>query len=300
LELAVTEVACPAAVSVFTLHHLTDLHIDDPDHASGVLAARIESIAADPTALWIGGGDYGSLILPGDRRFSTSRFDTGHRVPDKYVDDLTELFEPIKSKCVGVGTGNHEWTIGKTYHRGVVPEVVSRLGIADKYLGERGWYVMNFNRNTRRMTLRGFQYHGWSAGRGKSRKMLAAERDLGAWDADIFTLGHDHQPFDDIWYTEECVPSGKGGGYKLVQKPRAFLNGGSMTYGQSPPLRNKSRLRVSDFPNDSWVESKNFRPQPPVSPVLKIKIDMGSRHRPAGYSFRTEMDAPVFHMPEAA
>lgn len=299
MEISVTRVPVTTARQTFTIHHLTDLHRDDSDHAEKELAARVAEIQEDPFALWIGGGDYGSLILPNDPRFSTSRTDTAHRLPDRYIESMDDLIRPIKSKCLGLGTGNHEATIGKYYHRGVVPELASRLNIQEKYLGVRGWCVVVFEYGERRLPLKCFQYHGWSAGRLKGRKALQAERDLGAWNADAFFLGHDHQPYSDVWYTEECRGTKKG--YQITQRPRAYINGGSWTYGQRPPMPNKESLKISEFPNEAWVEGRNFRPQPPVSPVLLVHVDFGtSNHRPSGLDFETRMRAPTFHIGEAA
>lgn len=289
MEISVTKVAAENK-DTFTLHHLTDLHMDDTDHAADVLEKRVREIERDPKALWVGGGDYGSLILPNDPRYSTSRFDAHHRIPDKYVESLSELFSRIKDKCLGVGTGNHEWTIGKHYHRGVVPEVCAALGMGDKYLGARGWCVVNFTHGTKRQTLKIFQYHGWSAGRLRGRKALQAERDLGAWNADIFLLGHDHVPYADVWYTEECI--GGKGGYHLRQRPRAVMNGGSCSYGDRPEQGDvKKKWKPSEYPNDSWVEGKNFRPQPPVSPTLKVSLAFDPV---AQFSLTTQMEAPHF------
>ena len=285
----------------FRVHHLTDTHIDDPDHARAELKERISEIEADPSAYWIGGGDYGSLILPGDRRFSTPLEASVHRIPDQYIERVAELFDPIKHKCLGLGTGNHEDTIAKHYHRGVGAELAMRLGIPEKYLGTRGWVVMRFKKDKRGVTVKAYQYHGWSAGRLKGRKALQAERDVGAWRADAFFLGHDHSPYADVFWTQECYDTKVG--YRLRNRPVAIINGGAWTYGQKAPLseNTKKTLRASQWRNEAWVETRNFRPQPPVSPYLEIHVDFGHSSRkdhddgrPAGFSFETRMVAPMF------
>lgn len=275
MEIAVRSIQAEANRHTFEIHHITDTHADDPDHAANELAERIKHIADTPNAYWIGGGDYGSLILPNDPRFQTGSHAV-HRLPDVYVESTTDVFWPIREKCLGFGTGNHEWTIGKHYHRGVGAEVAMRLGIPDLYLGSRGWCITQFEWHERRVTMKSYQFHGWSAGRLKGRKALQAERDLGAWNADALFLGHDHQPYDDIWYTEE--PKGSKAGWRIHQRPRAFINGGSWTYGQRHPATTevKKNRRASEWPNEQWVEQKNFRPQPPANPVLLVHVDFGS------------------------
>jgi hypothetical protein len=159
--------------------------------------------------------------------------------------------------------------------------------VPHKYLGVRGWCVLQFKLDRRRMSFKVFQYHGWSAGRLKGRKALQAERDLGAWNADAFFLGHDHQPYEDIFWTEEPYSSKRGWGLK--QRPRAVINGGSWTYGQRPPTsdQTKRERKISDVPNEMWVEGRNFRPQPPESPVLLLHLDFGGVERPMGVSLET-------------
>lgn len=301
MELTHTHVKGTSVRETFSIHHLTDLHDGSPDHDTKGLDQRISEIASDPKALWIGGGDYGDLILPGDKRFTPGVVaddwrESMARIPDFYLERLTDRLGPIADKCIGLAVGNHESTIGKNYHRGVGAELAMRLGIPDKYLGDRGWSVIQFENHDRRLTMTCYAYHGWSAGRLKGRKALQAERDLGAWNADALFLGHDHQPYADVWWTEE--PYHTKNGYRLRQRPRAVINGGSWTFGQKPPASEteKKAWKPSNAPGQSWVEGKNFRPQPPCSPVLLVHVDFGSHARASSLGFETRMIANTHHV----
>ena len=301
MQLAVNKHASKTTRETWTLHHLTDVHADDSDFAADEFAARVKEIKDDPNAIWLGGGDYGSLILPEDKRFSTHHHEDVHRIPDQYVENVTELFLPIKDKCVGWGIGNHEDTVYRRYHRGVGAEIARNLGVASKYLGVRGWSVNQFSLGQRRLCVRAYWWHGWSAGRLKGRKALQAERDLSAWDADVLLLGHDHQPYYDIWFTEQAYSTKNG--WALKQVPRAVLNGGSWTYGQRAPF-DASTMKMSEIPNEKWAEGRNFRPQPPVNPKLLIHLDFGNskseqnrtQGRPSGYSFEIRAHAETFYV----
>lgn len=305
MQLAVSKLKAPTNRSTFTLWHLTDLHIDDGDHAADELDRDIQAIADDPYAIWLFGGDGASLILPSDKRYATHPGEDVHRIPDWYVHTLTEKLAPIAGKCVGFGDGNHERTIHARFHRGVGAEIAHRLGIPHLYLGSRGWSVMQFAYAERRIiTVKAYWFHGWSAGRLKGRKALQAQRDLGAWDADIFLLGHDHQPYADVWYTQDAVPTKNG--WTLKSRPRAVLNGGSYTYGQSPPC-DITKLKPHEIPGPSWVEGRNFPPQPPVHPLLLMHLDFGNgvgprgqQGRPSSIAFETRMHAPSFYTGQAA
>lgn len=274
MEIAVSKIDATHNRETFEIHHLTDTHCDQPDFAEKEFLERVKYIAETPNAYWVGGGDYGSLILPSDPRFVTGLDSNVHRIPDVYVETVTDYLSPIRGKCLGFGVGNHEDVVARRFHRGVGAEVAMKLGIPHLYLGVRGWCIVQFVLNNRRIPLKIFQYHGWSAGRLKGRKSIQAERDLGAWNADVFLLGHDHQPMADIWFSEE--PHGGKQGWQLHQRPRAYVNGGAWLYGQRPPMKGKTAMKTSEWPNEMWVEGRNFRPQPPAAPVLFVHVDFGN------------------------
>lgn len=309
MEIARSKIKVGTNRTTYRLHHLTDLHDGSPDHAEAELDERIREIADDPQALWVGGGDYGDLILPGDRRFTPGVVaddyrDAMARIPDYFLERMEQRLKPIAGKCVGLAAGNHEATIGKNYHRGVAAELAMRLGCPTMYLGDRGWSILTFETGGRRLALSVYTYHGWSAGRLKGRKAIQAERDIGAWNADVLLLGHDHQPYADIWWTEE--PYSTKNGYRIRQRPRAVINGGSWTYGQKPPTSDalKVQWRPSNAPGQSWAEGKNFRPQPPESPVLELHLDFGNgaikergnKGRPSGIAFEIRRFARTRHL----
>lgn len=316
MRIAVRTARCDSQRTTWRIHPISDIHDGARDHDYHAFEAKVKEIRDDPYALWIGGGDYGDLIVPGDPRYVANVMDDewllrGTRVPDYYLERLTDRLSPIADKCVGLASGNHERTIAQRYHRGVGAELAARLGIPELYLGVRGWSVVRFeNAHRRQMPLRIYTWHGWSAGRLKGRKAIQAERELGAWDADVFVLGHDHQPYSDLWYTEECY--GSRAGYRVRHRPRAFMNAGSWTTGEV--IHKKlNPAKLSEDGDDLWVETRNFRPQPPGGPVLEVDVDMGSgkatgetsgdgyprNGRPAGFAFTVRMRGQTFHPDES-
>lgn len=304
MQICAREFKCSGVSETWSLHYLTDVHLDDPDHAEDEFKARLKQIKDDPRAVWIGGGDYGSLILPGDKRFGSGGHLKGpwaehiSRLPDYYIERTVEWMQPIADKCAGIAVGNHEATIGRNFHRGVGAEVASRLGKPELYLGDRGWSAISFRLYTKVQTVKVFSYHGWSAGRLKGRKALQAERDLGAWDADIIFLGHDHQPDADLWWTENITFDSKNSMWRQAIRPRAVVNGGSWVYGDAPN-KNLSKLPVSEIPGQSWLAGKNFRPQGIANPVVLMHIDFGMggseatnrKSRPMGFGLEVRTEA---------
>lgn len=282
----------PGVHSTWTFHHLTDLHVGAKGHAREALKARVQEIADDPFALWGGGGDYGDLINATDKRFQADMLpDDYHnvmgRIVDKSLEDVTALFAPIASKCIFLGDGNHERTIGIKYHRGFTAELARRLDLDRYVLGYRGWSVVQFQAGTRRVPVKFFQYHGWSGGRLKGRKALQAERDIGAFDADIICLGHDHQPDAQLYYTMTLRPST----FVPYKRPRVVINGGAWV-GETEVERERSGDDPLSTSHDAqWAVTKNFRPEGIGGPTLVIDLDMGqgksekNTGRPAGFSF---------------
>lgn len=296
MRIAVTDINSATKTSTYRFHYLTDLHIGARDHAGDKLAERIKEIKDDPYALWGGGGDYADFIVPGDKRYVPDILDDeakqyAHRLPTLYLDRMTEIFSPIADKCLFLGAGNHETVIGERYHRGIVPELADNLGRPELYTGYRGWAVVRFVSTSRPgsgVPVKFFHYHGWSGGRLKGRKALQAERDLGAWSADVICLGHDHQPYSDIWLTEELYHSARTSQYLIRHRPRVVLNGGAWVGGQTdvhPPLTHEDAA-YADTPG--WATRKNFRPERVGGPVVSIEVDQGNNSRPMGVKFSVE------------
>jgi predicted phosphodiesterase len=292
---SITTLESPATTNTWTLHHLTDTHTDSHGHAKSALARRIQEIAEDPYALWTGGGDYWSIIMPGDKRFGMGgHLDEESRqyvnsLPYRYVESVVETFKPIADKCVSFGAGNHERSIQERYAHNVAEVAAHELGLIDKYVGYRGFSRVVFEQGTRRVPLTIYQHHGWSGGRLKGRKALQAERELGENDADIYLTGHDHQPYAHIWLTRTLVNN--KGGLQLKVRPRVTINGGSWATNDEVLPGYTQQTPFSEFIGDSWSSTKNYRAEPVGSPILRIHVDHGrgagegDAGRPSGVSF---------------
>lgn len=289
----VTDVQANHNRTRFTLHHLTDIHDGSRHFDERAFVKRVAEIAADPNALWTGGGDYGDLIAHNDPRFQADMLSAPyHSNPQNmgaiFLERMTEMLLPIREKCVTFGMGNHETAFANHYHRNLAVELANNLGVLDKYISYSGWGILRFSRGTRRQTLKIYQWHGWRAGRGASGFDLESERELGARDADILLTGHDHKPDAKIWTSESVRASGKGA-YIEVPWPRVAINGGCWL---GPDRDSESPQRVSEFKNPSWASKKNFRLERVGGPILHIDVDFGgssgSRGNPASYDFTLE------------
>lgn len=164
-------------------------------------------IAADPTAYWVGGGDYIEAISPIDVR----RFDFRNLAewllegkPEEIAANLsglatTQLFrfvdivEPIKDKCLGLIEGNHENTIMRRYNLNIHTSMVNMLDVED--LTDECLLRLRLKRAKTNSTRTVFVYmqHGWGAGRTASAEVLHLTRLRDEWEiADVVLRGHSH------------------------------------------------------------------------------------------------------------
>lgn len=298
MRLVVNQLEQSSTQATWTLHHLTDLHCGARGHDRRGLEARVKEIAADPHGIWVGGGDYGDLILPSDRRYHPGMLPEDYaehegRLVDWMLNDVASVLKPIASQCVGFGVGNHEQTIAKHYGRGVGDELARMLDIRGKYLGYRGWGVLKFSRGRANMPVTFYQHHGWSGGRLKGRKALQAERELGQVDADIIMCGHDHQPDYRPWLTQELYGSKLG--YRIRNRQRCTLNGGSWVgHGAGDVPIEPVAEHAYEATDEMWAATKNFRAEPMGGPRVLIHVDFGNSvseasnatGRAAGYTLK--------------
>ena len=91
-----------------------DWHVGNRGCAIDELKDDIAAIAADPYALWLGGGDYSDCVNYRDRRFDPEAISNdisveelghlGHALGER----VRDLMKPIAGKCLGLLYGNHE------------------------------------------------------------------------------------------------------------------------------------------------------------------------------------------------
>lgn len=183
--------------SVYTLYPLGDTHLGTKHCTETDLQKKIDEIKDNPFALWIGMGDYGEFITPTD-----SRWDYGVIAEwlEKKQDNITEeqtkyicrLFEPIKDKCIGLLSGNHEDSCRRYLHVNVQQNICDRLELPN--LGYSCWVKLRFareNSNERHVYKCVFTHgEGWAVTPGA--KMNRLQRFMNSFDARIYGMGHMH------------------------------------------------------------------------------------------------------------
>lgn len=120
--------------SIFKLFCFGDIHAGTIHCVEDRVKAKVNEIAKERNAYWIGMGDYGEFITPRDKRFDPNQKSIAEWVePDNVAECQTkwivDLFKPIKNKCVGLLYGNHEDSMRIYNHDNVHKNICDRLGV---------------------------------------------------------------------------------------------------------------------------------------------------------------------------
>lgn len=171
-----------------------DEHIGDPMCDMKYLKERINYVKDHPNAYCILGGD---LM---DNATKTSIGDTYSQTlsPMQQIDNITELFKPIKKKILCAVLGNHE---NRTYKKeGIDPMrcICDRLGCAERYSATGALLFLRFGENkschNRRFCYTFYVVHGSGGGRKEGAKAIRIADLAGIVDADIYCHHHTHLP----------------------------------------------------------------------------------------------------------
>jgi len=145
-------------------------------------------------------GDFAECINIQDKRFDLKSVDKKYLprlddIANACFEDLANLFDPIKEKCLGLLVGNHEETLRLRHSQDVHGALCLRLGL--KNLGYDSLIRWTFRRKTGgghppASQLSIFASHGTIAGRRDGAKLNRIEDLHRNFDADIYLVGHGH------------------------------------------------------------------------------------------------------------
>jgi hypothetical protein len=189
---------------VARLYTVTDVHVGNAGCAEDSFARYVERIAADPSARWIGLGDYVDAIGFRDRRFDAGDLPDWLRARDLgklgavLFSRFVDFVAPIKAKCVGMGWGNHEWQmLHDTDSAERWGALLHSLGDPPD-LGTSSTFDLVYCLGQARHQFRVATHHGGSSaqmpgGKLNSMRRLATENYPRA---DIVLSGHIHEMLD--------------------------------------------------------------------------------------------------------
>lgn len=186
---------------------LSDLHVGSAYCDERLLRQTVLRIKDDPSALWLGLGDYAEWINRRDPRAREEERATwcwGHTdIAQEQVEFLTRLFADIWPQCIGLIKGNHEDAILRhterdVYQRLVEASIGPRLeaGLEGKLgLGVSGFVRLAFKREQgSSWGCDIFATHGSVGGRKAGAKALRLQDLWGSHEADVVVMGHSHMP----------------------------------------------------------------------------------------------------------
>lgn len=248
---------------VFHLHPIGDIHAGSIHCAEKKIKAKMQEIASQRNALWIGMGDYADCITSKDKRWSAYGLADWVK-HDDIIDSqrawLRDLFKPIKGKCLGLLTGNHEETIHDRHEDAIVKHLCADLGV--QYLSYHCFVDLLFERqNTGSKRL--YQIHAWHGGGGAATdggKLMRLMRLVNEIYADIYLMGHLHDIVSKPPHRLKCI-NGKIKSVPLV----ATMTGSWLTAYTQPKEGQDIGI--------SYAEKKGYVPNRIGCPVIHINPD---------------------------
>ncbi len=240
-----------------------DLHAGSIHCSESEARAMRDKIRDSPNTYWVGMGDLADSITKNDKRF-----DIGGLAPWVKPDDiiesqrkwLVELLKPIKDKCLGLLTGNHEETIHLNHQDDITRHLCNDLGV--RYAGYSCFIVLDFTRGTAISSGHVFQviihaWHGAGAAQTEGARMMRLVRLVNDIQADIYFMGHLHA-------MEHITPDRlilKNGRVKSVKLAATITGSWLKAYTQP---------HGDDEMTPSYAEMKGFKPSRIGAPVVHI------------------------------
>jgi hypothetical protein len=276
----------PSRASEIRIFNLSDLHIGVKACDEKRLALDVRKIRDDPFAYWFGGGDTIDAISPKDKRFSTHEISDRIRVADlgrlgaRQMEMAYEILKPIKSKCLGLGYGNHEAKyMGQTEQARLHHWLCVEMGVPDLgyccfldtvFVRARGASALHrtpppqSQRLGSNWQVRHFIHHGAGSAATPGGKLNRLIKFMQDFDANCYWMGHVH----DQKAQRTTVLGMNEEGDKIIQREKLGVISGSY-------------LRTYKQGCSGYGEQKGYSP----TPVGAVAITF----RPDKRTFRSEV-----------
>lgn len=180
------------------VHTFADIHRGDVHCDIAIVRERIQHIKNTPNAFAILNGD----IMNNATKTAVSDTYAEEIPPMTQLNEMVELFSPIKDKILAVTSGNHE---NRTYIKeGIDLTAIAckQLGIYDRYCKTAVLLFLRFGKGKRKKdrvkqdkqcyTI--YITHGSGGGRKEGSKVIRLADMASIVDADIYIHSHTHLP----------------------------------------------------------------------------------------------------------
>lgn len=243
---------------VFRIHPLGDLHDGTQHFVEGMFKRKVNEIANDDKALWVGLGDYCEFITTHDPRWDSncvSSWVEKDNIAVSETNHVASLLAPIKDKCIGLIEGNHETAIKFHNDVNVHKNLCEALGVPN--LGYSCWLKLRFKRanSTESHIVKCVITHGAGGAVTPGAKLARLFRFMNGYDANIFMHGHTH---DIITHSYPLLTLNNSDTITHTQKVGAMTGCWFSTYTQGVSA--------------SYGERKSYPATTLGSPVFEIKL----------------------------
>ena len=168
---------------------LNDLHLGAKTCKKDQFRKTVEKIRKDKNAIVVLNGDLMEAIHSSDKRFDMDAIDKEYDTVEKQYGGVKDLIEPIESKVIAVGIGNHERTIKKTSGIDLSRLLAEDLGV--RYYGDALLLKIHAtNTNHRCLVIHGSSGATTLTGNINAIKKYAEHMDQ---TPDVVIMGHVHR-----------------------------------------------------------------------------------------------------------
>ena len=247
----------------FLIYPIGDIHAGSIHCAEQEIQQKVREIKETKNAYWLGMGDYADCILKDDKRF-----DIGGLAPWVKADNILrcqsdwikDLFSPIKGKCLGLITGNHEESIHSKYQEDFTRNLCTDLGVS--YGGYACYVLLRFQRTTgETKTSQTYKIHAWhgaGAAQTEGARLMRLMRLVNDFTAHIYLMGHLHAMTQHTPDRIDCI----GERLKSVKLAATITGSWLRAYTYS-----------KDSVNPSYAEIKGYKPSRIGCPIIRIHPD---------------------------
>jgi len=178
---------------IFRIYPISCTHYGTVHCAEEEIDHQFGLIKRDKLARWVGLGDYGEFIAPGDKRFDRkviSKWVDPDNIAVSQTEYIVKKFRPIISQCDGLLEGNHE--DGHRLHNNVDVQrnLCHELGVPN--LGYNCFIRYLFKRGLETRSRIGYFTHGSGWAVTKGAKLNRLERMMDSFEADFYAHAHVH------------------------------------------------------------------------------------------------------------
>lgn len=183
---------------------LGDIHLGHKNVDKNYLDSTVNYIKSNPRCFWIGMGDYMDSITVTDKRFDWDNTDLEFKTPNEQYTGLIKIFNPIANKCIGLLTGNHEYTLyqnqkGFDYVNGLCA-ATSTKEYQVPYATYDAVFILDlqrektYNDKLANKTIKIYAHHGWTSSRYEGGIATRLSEMINIFPGmDVYAMGHIHR-----------------------------------------------------------------------------------------------------------